>query len=304
MCNALNECEGCDFHEQCPDSACRIATGGCFDAAEVYDVGSGQTYANIEAAVLDLGEGGEVVLRIHDGPDYNGAVTIAGAGTAYALLADDDAMVPQWINSMDAAPTLGVEDGAEVYVQSLRFTANTDGDFAGIAVNGATLYLDRTRVVANSGGGIRLTNAADGHLRNCFVGGDVSDVSALEAVGSSVDILNSTLGAGFGSAAALRCSGTGIVHVRNSLVVARTDDSAVACTTDSFANSLTEDDLGDMNTNWFVSYGTGNFSLSGMAPPSILSAAQWTTGDPVVDIDGDARPTEDATADVAGADIP
>ena len=32
--------------------------------------------------------------------------------------------------------------------------------------------------------------------------------------------------------------------------------------------------------------------------------AEWNTGDPLVDIDGDARPKLDATADVAGADVP
>jgi hypothetical protein len=304
ICNAVNECEGCDFHEQCPASACRIETGGCFDEAEVYDVGAGQTYASIEAAVADLGEGGEVVLRIHDGASYDEAVTIAGAGTAYALLADDDEMVPQWVNTMDAAPTLRVEDGAEVYVQSLRVTGNLNGANPGITADGATLYLDRTQVVGNTGGGILLSNAAAGHIRNCFVGGDVSDVSAVEAVGASVDILYSTLAAGFGNAAGLRCSGTGMVHVRNSLVVARTDDPAVACTTDSFATSLTEDDLGDMNTNWFAGFGTGNFSLTGMAPPDVLTTAQWQAGDPLVDIDGEPRPTEAGTADVAGADVP
>jgi hypothetical protein len=51
-------------------------------------------------------------------------------------------------------------------------------------------------------------------------------------------------------------------------------------------------------------FANGNFHLSASAPPDILSSAQWQAGDPAADIDGDARPTEDGTADVAGADVP
>ncbi|MFO0634119.1 MAG: hypothetical protein U0168_14835 [Nannocystaceae bacterium] len=59
-----------------------------------------------------------------------------------------------------------------------------------------------------------------------------------------------------------------------------------------------------MNTNWFDGFGAGDFSLNtANAPASILTAAQWQSGDPLVDIDGDARPNSDGAADVAGADI-
>ncbi|MBK8241533.1 MAG: hypothetical protein IPK74_38980 [Deltaproteobacteria bacterium] len=55
---------------------------------------------------------------------------------------------------------------------------------------------------------------------------------------------------------------------------------------------------------WFAGYASGNFHLTPMAPAAILTAAQWQAGDPLVDIDGDARPGVDGSADVAGADIP
>lgn len=92
--------------------------------------------------------------------------------------------------------------------------------------------------------------------------------------------------------------------MRNSLLVAETDDPELDCVTDSVVTSATEADLSDMNANWFVGYATGNFSLSAMAPPAILTTAQWNTGDPATDIGSDARPSVDGSTDVAGADIP
>jgi hypothetical protein len=308
---ATNQCEGCNFHEQCPDSACRIETGACFDEAEVYDVGSGQTYPNLSAAVADLGEGGEVVLRIHDGPDYNEAVAIAGAGTAYALLADDDAMVPQWVNTGGDAPTLTVEDGAEVYVQSLRFTANTGGAFPGIRADGATLYLDRTQVVGNTGGGILLANAANGYVRNCFVGGAVNQ-PALEVQGGKAFVLYSTVAGSFGNSRALTCGVAGDAEVRNSILVSQDDAAEYSCQGGEVTDSATEAavagagnvSVGDVDdSGWFAGYDSGNFDLLPAGLAVFADIAQWAAGDPLVDIDGDARPTE-AGPDVAGADIP
>jgi len=77
------------------------------------------------------------------------------------------------------------------HVQGLTFSQNTA---QGILADAATVYLDRTQVIGNTGGGIALTNGAAGYLRNCFVGGDVNNVAALEATGSSVDILLYDLG--------------------------------------------------------------------------------------------------------------
>ena len=311
VCDEPNSaCVGCDFHEQCPDSACRIATGGCFDEAEVYDVGAGQTYANLTDAVADLGEGGEVVLRVHDGPSYDEAVTITGMGTAYAILADDDNLVPQWVNTGGGAPTLNIEDGAEVYVQSLRFTLNGDGAFPGIVADAASLYLDRTSVVNNDGGGIVLTNAASGHLRNCFVGGNVNDVAALEVTATAtVDVLYSTvLGAyQFGGGAALRCVESGAVTVRNSLLALVGAPAEIQCDDATLTTSATETGiggtvvLGNVMPGWFVSL-SDDFSLNN-PPAALLTAAEWTLVDPLVDIDGDPRPNVDGAADVAGADL-
>lgn len=314
VCDAgASACVGCTFHEQCPASACRIELGGCFDEAEVYDVGGGQTYATISAAVAELGEGGEAVLRVHAGASYDEAVVIGGAGTAYALLADGD-VVPQWVNTGGGESTLRVEDDAEVYVQSMRLTANTGSDSPGITADGASLYLDRSSVVGNTGGGILLTGGAEGHLRNCFVGG-FSDVVAMTVDNASADIVYTTLGGQF-DAPALACISPDGVTVRNSIVVSRAAATDLSCSGAAISYSATEAAVPGMGnvavgsfdmadaTAWFANYNGGNFGLTAAGAVTFGDVALWTVGDPTVDIDGNARPTEDATPDVAGADLP
>jgi hypothetical protein len=313
---ATSACVGCSFHEQCPESACRIATGGCFDAGNVHDVGQGMEYEGIGDAVSDLGQGGEVVLRIFDGASYDEAVTISGAGTVYALLADDGAMVPQWVNTGGGAATLRVQGGAEVYVQSVRLTLNPASGFPGISVSAASLYLDRTEVVNNTGGGIVLTGGAEGYLRNCFVGG-AADVTAMTVDNSAAAILYTTLGGSLGVSASLSCANPDAVTVRNSILVSRaaTGDD-LTCAAAEITYSATEVlvpgmgnvavgsfDMADA-TAWFENYNGGGFGLTAAGGVTFGDVALWSVGDPLVDIDGEPRPAEDATPDVAGADLP
>lgn len=303
VCNAANnECEGCDFHEQCASSACELGTGACFDGACVVQVdadGPGDE-TTVSAAIAD---GCVVVVHAAAG-GYPESVEIDGAITVAILAAPGESptVLGEGANGL---PGFDVSAGATVYMQGLDVSGN-DGGGLGIVVDGASVWLDRTMVGNNDGGGIALSGGADGHLRNCFVGGDVNNVAALEANSSTVDILYSTLGSGFGTAAALRCNLAATVNVRNSLLVASTDDPEVDCATDSLATSATEADLGDMNTNWFVAGGfaVGDFHLSASAPAGLLNAAQWNAGDPPTDIDGELRPSNPGASDVAGADVP
>lgn len=299
---AVNECVGCRFHEECESGACELATGACFDGACVVQVdgdGPGDE-TTVSAAIAD---GCIVVVHAAAG-GYPESVAIDG-GITVAILAAPGESPTVLGEGANGLPGFDISGDATVYMQGLDVSGN-DGGGVGILVDGASVWLDRTVVGANSGGGIALTGSADGHLRNCFVGGDVSDVAAVDATGSSVDILYTTIGGGFGGAAALRCSGTGTIDVRNSLLVARTDDPEIDCATDSLVTSATEAELGDMNTNWFTAGGfaAGDFHLSASAPAQLLTTAQWMTGDPATDIDGDLRPGVNATADVAGADVP
>jgi hypothetical protein len=221
-------------------------------------------------------------------------------------------MVPQWVNTMDAAPTLRVEDGAEVYVQSLTLTLNGNGANPGITADGATLYLDRTQVVGNTGGGILLSNAAAGHIRNCFVRG-ADGFAAVTSDGSTAEILYSTLVGVLDTSPALTCDAG--VEARNSIIVSRATggDPDIACPAAITYSALELAYPGEGNVQlgaltsgnqdtWFTSYMMGDFHLNN-PPAAVLTAAQWQAGDPLVDIDGEPRPTEPGP-DVAGADVP
>ena len=103
------------------------------------------------------------------------------------------------------------------------------------------------------------------------------------------------------------------VTVLDSVILLQSDNSPVTCDAATFDHTASEMDLaGAANVNlgnfndispWFVNVGGGDFHLA-TPPASISTAALWTDGDPLVDIDGDARPGADQVSDVAGADVP
>lgn len=306
-----SSCVGCTYHEQCAAGACRIATGACFDEAEVYDVGEGQTYETIDEAVTAQGEGAQVVLVLHAGASFDEVLTLSGAGTAYAFVSTD-VPAPQWVNTSGFGATLRVEDDAEAYVQNVRLTANTATDSAAVVADGARVYLDRASVVNNDGGGIALVGGAYGRVRNCFVGGNVPDVVAFGIDGSSADLLYSTLVAAdqFGDGAALSCAADEAPIVRNSVLAMIGAPSEIQCDSANVTYSASETlqngtgnvMLPSVMPAWFESL-TDDFHLD-MPPAAIATAAQWQTGDPLVDIDGEPRPNVDDATDIAGADVP
>jgi hypothetical protein len=306
---ATSTCVPCTYHEQCPSGACRIALGSCFDPLDVHQVGDGQTYVTITEAVETIGENLEVVLVLHGGPDFNEAVTLSGDGTAYAFLSADE-QPPQWVRTSGMGPTLSVEDGAEVYVHNVRFTGNLFTGAAAVSADDARVYFDRAAVVANQGGGIALTNGAYAQVRNCFVGGAAGARPAIGADGGTLEVSYSTLGGNGINAVALTCDGA-TVSVRNSILVAEDDAPEIACDA-TITYSATESGVAgpgnvavsDMEYGWFEGYIGGNFSLTGPGAGVFADIAQWNTGDPSVDIDGDLRPNVDGAADVAGADVP
>lgn len=310
VCNpALNECEGCGFHEQCAGTACDIATGACFEDDCVNEVDGDPdakaNYTNIQAAIAD---GCVVIVHELDGADvpYVGAVDIDGLQVALLAAPGEDPIVL----GTGGAPSLNVTNGAVAYVQGLTFSGNTMA--VGITADASSLYLDRAAVVGNTGGGISLTGGAYGQVRNCFVGGNVNDVVALALDGANADVLYSTIIAAdqFGDGAALACAGAESPMVRNSLVAMIGAPPEIQCGSADVTYSATEGNtpgtgnvaLGNVMPGWFVSL-TNDFHLTN-PPDPVLTAAQWNTGDPAMDIDGNARPDVDGTADVAGAHAP
>jgi hypothetical protein len=284
-----------------------MATGACFEADCVVEVGDevgGEIdYDNIADAMMD---GCVVIVHELDGEaPYVGALTADGI-TVALLAADGEQPVVQ---GTGGDPSLTVTSDATAYVRGLRFSQNTD---VGIFVDGASVWLDRSEVVGNDGGGIVLTNGASARLRNCFVGG-ADALAAIDVDSSSLDLLYSTVGGVAFTSPALACSSGMTVAVRNSILVAQDPSiEEIQCSAADVTYSVTEAafggagnaSVGNMNTNWFGGFAGGDFSVTGNIPDEVLTTAQWQLGDPPTDIDGTARPDADGTADVAGADVP
>jgi len=124
---------------------------------------------------------------------------------------------------------------------------------------------------------------------------------------------SSILGGG-GDATALACGAMADVEVRNSIVVGRGGAAFDIVCDAAITYSATESEyagvgnvaIGDLTSGnqdvWFVDYVGNDFHVN-TPPAAVLTTAEWTIVDPVVDIDGDARPTVDGTADFAGADV-
>jgi len=291
--------------------------GRCFpgDVVVHVDADGGQDFMSVIAAVGNIGDGMHGVIVVHEvGFDgltpYTGLVQIDGGKTIAMLAAAGEAPILQ---GTGADPGMRVEGvGTVLYVDGL---IASDSSVQGVVVDGATAWVDRSRIVENSGGGVLAQNGAELVMRNCFVGGDASDVDVLDIQGSSAEVLYSSLGAGLGATTAITCDGGSTVSVRNSVVISRGDPEEIQCTIISMEYSATELDQGGTNTSvgmvntaWFNDYNGGDFSLTTVGPTSgsavFVDLAQWQEGDPPTDIEGDARPSIDGTSDYAGADIP
>ncbi|MCX4239734.1 hypothetical protein [Paraliomyxa miuraensis] len=303
--DASNTCVPCTAHEQCGEAACNLFTGECLPGDAVVHVGPGQEFGTLTAAVGSFVAGTQGTIVVHQPvADYNESVTVDGGGVLAFLRADDATMPPGWIRSAGGAPQLEVADGT-VLLDGLRLSGNADDH--GLVVAGGRVWVDRGRIITNGGGGILAQTGAELVLRNCFVGGAVSDVDAVAVNASTLSALYTTFGGGpilGGRARALYCEGASIADVRNSILVSADAMPEVECAGAVLTNSATEDDVGMLNIMWFMSYATGNFSLSGSGATTFADIAQWSTGDPPTDIEGDPRPAVDGTPDYAGADVP
>lgn len=301
-----SSCVGCTYHEQCAGSACDMATGACFDAdgcvVEV-DGDGGADSMTIGGAIAD---GCVVVVHELDGElPYLENLNVSGL-TVALLSAPGESPVVQGTGG-DAS--LSVVGNANVYVQGLTFSLN--GTAEGVAVDGASVWLDRSRVVQNTGGGVTVMGGGLVTLRNCFVGGNGNQFAAdsgIEVASSEVRILYTSVVANDGNGAdSLRCTdATG--YARNSILLG-SDPSSIDCLGVSLETNAVDEaaagneNVGPLNPSWFGGL-PNNLSLTAAGELVFGDVAVWMTGDPEVDIDGGARPNVEGTADVAGADIP
>lgn len=302
-----NACVPCSAHEECGSGACEIAVGTCFppDTVVHVDGDGGQDFPSVAAAVTSIGAGLHGVILVHEldsGANYQGT-TLVDAGKILALLAAPGE-APTLQGTGVGSPGVRVEGaGTTLYMDGLAITQSPG---VGLRVNGAFAWVDRSRMVQNTGGGVLAENAAELTLRNCFAG-SLGDVVGVEVDGASASVIYSTVAAStFGSTPALGCTTPVAVDIRNSIVVSQggTSPDELACASATVSNTATEADVGAFNIGWFDGFNTGDYSLSASGAAAFADVAAWQSGDPITDIDGDARPAIDGTPDYAGADVP
>lgn len=306
-------CIGCAAHEQCESGACELLEGRCFppDVATLAVNGDGSAdYPNVGAAVAAIADGDMGIIQVHaldGGNAYLGALLIDGGKTIAVFAAEGEE--PRFSGVL-GGNALRVEGATTtVYLDRIRLMDTDVG--RGLVVSRATAWVDRSRIVRNIGGGVLAEAGASVTIRNAFVGGSIPDVAAVEVIGANARILYTTMGGGLGHARALLCNAAATVDVRNSLLLAQTNEPEVACDA-TFERDAAELDLGGtsvavgpMRTAWFQGYPPGDFSLSDAGAGLLADVARWEEGDPAVDIDGDERPSgSDGELDHAGADVP
>jgi hypothetical protein len=253
--------------------------------------------------------GSEAVIILHEMNDeYLESSVISKSVAIFAAPGEEPI-----IRGNSGTPALTVSSSGVLFLRGvlLANTANAGG--FGLLVSQGSAWVEQSRIVNNTGGGIVVDGGGMLVLENSFVGGNATDVAALDVVDGAADVVYSTLVAGLKldvDPTALSCAGGVEVSVRNSILVSPAVEPAVQCSQASIASSILEDASGFPGNAeavfmpaWFVGYAAGDFHLApNMFPMVIETAATWQLGDPTVDIDGDARPSTDASPDFAGAD--
>lgn len=313
-------CRACDGHEQCGEAACNLFTGACLPTNDeiegaVVTVGPGQQFDRLEDAIgsfTDPEAQGTIV--VHGGGSYDEAGTVGGARVVAFLANDGD--LPRWtrVGGGDS-PQLTIE-GATVLIDGIRISGNGSTTDPAILVDGGRAWVERGRIVQNSGGGIVVQNSGELVVRSSFVGVGNSDGNTLEIDGASAEVLYSTVGIGAGIFAEVfpvLCSGDATISIRNSLLVSVDGEGGaeVSCSAATVTNTASETliagrgnvALGEVGADWFLDFYGGDYHLEN-PPPMLATVAVWEDGDPPTDIDGDPRPDTDGTADYAGADVP
>ena len=305
-----NSCVPCTEHGQCGSGACELAVGRCFPSDFVVRVDGDEVamppmlYETVADAVAAVeGTHGVIVVHELDGAaPYTESVIIDADKTIALLAAPGEAPVLQ---GTGGNPGISVEGaGTILYIDGLTVAGNTMG--LGLRVDDAFAWVDRSRIVQNSGGGVRAENGAELVLRNCFVGGASADVDAIALDGSILEMAYTTVGGGsviVTQTRALFCTNGATADARNSILLSLDPMPEIVCPGVMLTNSASEAEVG-FDATWFNGYATGDFSLSASGATTFADIAVWQSGDPTTDLDGDPRPAIDGTPDYAGADVP
>ncbi|MCX4247877.1 right-handed parallel beta-helix repeat-containing protein [Paraliomyxa miuraensis] len=306
----------CSTHDECGGVACNMFVKGCLPVESVVHVGPGQTFGSIADAVASFDAGARGTIIVHQGT-YAEPITI-DEGKVLGILANPGDLPV--LSDPGGAPRLLVTDGTLI-MDGLSISGNGGGEPA-VQVRGlaAWLWADRSRIVDNAGGGILVEEQAKATVRNCFVGGVLPNVEALEVddVGTVVEVSYSTLIGGGGGddgdgTHALQCSPfplNPLIQLKNSIVLdtgpadngAECDSAGLDYSALEFAHAgNTKVDSYTDGLDWFTDT-TTDFTLTGEGAAVFANIAVWNEGDPPTDILGTPRPGN-GMPDFAGAHI-
>jgi hypothetical protein len=343
ICGGGSTCVPCTEHGQCPTGACQLDTGACFETVLYVDRGSPCAgadgtpelpFCEIKDAVAQVVQTEPTAIFVNGNTmPYTGQVQIAPNRTIAILRAGNGIAKLE----VDALDSVVVNDGSTAYFHDIQISK---GDVTkGVFCTGGTLWLDRVQIVDRKGlglegtmcklvmrrskvylnlaGGLKLTGGT-ARVENSFIVTNGGSFAAIAGVvlnsGATFDAVYTTIGDNDGKAGvedSLDCTGAGAVTLRNAIVFGKTAVTSVGCDGATATNSVVDSEnlTGGMNTvievfdpAWFASPEQGNFGVKVDTP--FEDAAQWKTGDPAVDFDGQARPDSDGAADYAGADRP
>jgi len=304
-CDPAVGCVPCTEHAQCPDSACHLMgpdAGTCFGVSEVVEV-SDTTEFNAEFGTLETGD-----QRVfHVVGSMPGMTTYGVSGVEVAIIGFEDAEMMGGFTNLFAVAEDGLMYVANVSISNTpgRAFRNDGGlclddvDVSSLNVgvlNDGELRLRRSRVTGGDGQGeMALQNFGNGSLfaENSALGPGVA-VGLLVGDGTSVDLRYVTIA---GNVTGVDCDPGVTGTVRNSIVSSTTAASIAGCgALDWVDNAVNQAGYGEVigayDSGWFVNPTAGDFHLTAAGAAAIGDIADWDEGDPLVDIDGDLRPTK------------
>ncbi len=338
---SLKACAKCTAHEQCPSGACDLALGACFPedailwvdrAAQPCGNGSQESpFCEIQEAVATLSPNVPTLIRVKPGAMYYKTKIDVASGAVVAIFGDGGKA------TIDVASDSAlVNDNARVYLNQLLFVGTAMNAGKGLVCLNADVWTDRveftsrksvtidavdcglrlrrSRLFQNSGGGLKLSGGttrvensfitSNGTAFSTFAGIYMTNNAELTAVYSTIIDNNATM-----YADSLHCVNPGLITLRNSVIFGQSEPTSVNCAgaeaTHSVVDSMAIAGEGTqkfptVQAAWFKDPASGDFHIKALAP--FKDVAKWTTGDPAIDFDGEARPAVDGTPDYAGAD--
>lgn len=165
-----NVCSACTQHSECPDSACNLESGGCFDTMFVLYVDRTATcdgaLGTMEAPFCKIGDAFPAMMASEQGVGIGWTIKIkAGNYIEDPLVVPDGSVVTftRWGDGAvklrapdDAGDTLTIANASTVYLDRIEFKSNPD--FNGVVCASAKVYADDVLFTANRKQGYESTD--------------------------------------------------------------------------------------------------------------------------------------------------